>query len=49
MGIGPFLLGFLIPTAGYRGLYLAMAVLTVVLGILYLAVSRKSADRKSVR
>ena len=41
-GLGTFLLGFLIPTAGYRGLYLILAGVTVLFGILYLAVSGKS-------
>ena len=44
-GLGPFLLGFLIPAAGYRGLYLILAGVTVLFGILYLAVSGKSRKR----
>lgn len=34
-GIGPFLLGLLIPTFGYRGLYLSMAVLVFAASVLY--------------
>ena len=41
-GIGPFLLGFLIPTAGYRGMYLMMAGSTFLICLLYLWVSRRS-------
>ena len=39
-GVGPFLLGFLIPAVGYRGMYLAVAGLTVAFALLYLLVSR---------
>ncbi|MDD3653762.1 MAG: MFS transporter [Desulfotomaculaceae bacterium] len=34
-GIGPFLLGFLIPTLGYRGMYLSMAFVVFAIIILY--------------
>lgn len=39
-GVGPFLLGFLIPQAGYQGMYLTVAGLTVVFALLYLVVNR---------
>lgn len=34
-GIGPFLLGLLIPTMGYRGLYVSMGIVVFVTGFLY--------------
>ena len=34
-GIGPFLFGILIPTMGYRGLYLSMAVVVLATSVLY--------------
>lgn len=46
-GIGPFVLGFLVPVMGYSGMYIAMAALTVVLLALYLLVSRRG--RRSPR
>lgn len=44
-GIGPFVLGFLIPVLGYRGMYLAMAGVTVLFCLLYLVVSREGKDK----
>lgn len=42
IGVGPFLLGFLTPLIGYRGMYMAMAVLLVVsLIVYYMIVGRK--------
>lgn len=41
-GIGPFLLGFLIPVIGYRGMYLSMAVFTVLVCLLYLIVNKNT-------
>lgn len=42
IGVGPFLLGFLTPFIGYRGMYMAMAVLLVVsLIVYYMIVGRK--------
>ncbi len=35
IGVGPFLIGFFIPLIGYRGLYLAMAVVLLVSTVLY--------------
>lgn len=40
-GIGPFVLGFLIPVLGYRGMYLAMAGVTLLFCLLYLLISRE--------
>ena len=37
-GIGAFVLGFMIPVVGYRGMYLAMAALAAILLGCYLAV-----------
>ncbi|WP_211748032.1 MFS transporter [Paenibacillus sp. Marseille-Q4541] len=42
IGVGPFLLGFLAPSIGYRGMYIAMGILLVVaLFLYYLIVGRK--------
>ncbi|MDF9409456.1 MAG: major facilitator superfamily transporter [Pelotomaculum sp. PtaB.Bin013] len=35
MGIGPFILGFLIPTIGYRGLYVSMGIVVFATFFLY--------------
>lgn len=35
IGVGPFLLGFLIPVMGFRGLYIAMAVVVLICSFLY--------------
>lgn len=39
-GIGPFLLGFLVPAAGYRGMYLCLSVFILLLTFLYFIVRR---------
>lgn len=37
IGIGPFVLGFVIPLLGYRGLYITMTVLTIIcMGVYYI-------------
>lgn len=41
-GIGPFILGFLIPVTGYRGMYLAMAVLAALFCLLYLFINSRT-------
>ena len=42
IGVGPFLLGFLTPLIGYRGMYMAMAILLVVsFFVYYMMVGRK--------
>lgn len=38
-GVGPFFLGFLVSPLGYRGMYLAMAGMTILFVILFLVVS----------
>lgn len=38
-GVGPFFLGFLVSPLGYRGMYLAMAGMTILFAILFLFVS----------
>ena len=40
VGIGPFLLGFLLPWTDYRGMYLSVAGLAAVFALLYLLVRR---------
>jgi len=42
IGIGPYLLGFLVPFAGYRGLYLTLAVVILVaIALYYFLLGRK--------
>ncbi|HWK23345.1 MAG TPA: MFS transporter [Ureibacillus sp.] len=42
IGVGPFLLGFLIPNVGYQGMYVTAAILVVVcLGLYYFTHGRK--------
>ena len=41
VGIGPFLLGFIIPIVGFRGLYLALAVVVFASIFLYFVLHRK--------
>ncbi|MBL3643109.1 MFS transporter [Bacillus sp. RHFB] len=46
IGVGPFLLGFLIPFTGFKGLFIGMSVFAFVLiGIYYLAHGRKASAR----
>ena len=46
-GIGPFILGFIIPVLGYRGLYISIAVMITIGGfIYYLFHGKKAAARK---
>lgn len=46
IGVGPFLLGFLIPFTGFKGLFLGMSVFAFVLiGIYYLAHGKKASAR----
>lgn len=42
VGIGPLFLGFIEPAWGYRGLYLAMAIVAALALVLYLIISRRS-------
>lgn len=43
VGIGPFVLGFVVPYTGFRGMYLSMAAVTLLCAVSYLFVSRSSA------
>ncbi|WP_440970445.1 MFS transporter [Peribacillus frigoritolerans] len=46
IGVGPFLLGFLIPFTGFKGLFIGMSVFAFVLiGIYYLAHGKKASAR----
>ncbi len=47
IGVGPFLLGFILPFVGFRGLYVGMAII-VFLGILiyYVVHGKKAAERQ---
>ncbi|MGN7396625.1 MFS transporter [Peribacillus frigoritolerans] len=46
IGVGPFLLGFLIPFTGFKGLFMGMSVFSFVLiGIYYLAHGKKASAR----
>lgn len=47
VGFGPILLGLIIPFLGYRGLYLAMAVVAVVAMVLYLVIAMPTSSAKS--
>ncbi|MDG4845722.1 MFS transporter [Peribacillus frigoritolerans] len=50
IGVGPFLLGFLIPFTGFKGLFMGMSVFAFVLiGIYYLAHGRKASARKKMQ
>ncbi|MEN6568137.1 MAG: MFS transporter [Veillonellales bacterium] len=44
MGIGPFLLGFLVPTLGFRGLYICMAIVAAVCMFLYYVLHGRTAN-----
>lgn len=46
IGVGPFLLGFLIPYTGFKGLFIGMSVFAFILiGIYYLAHGKKASAR----
>jgi MFS family permease len=45
IGIGPFLLGFLIPYTGFRGLYVSMAVIVLACLFLYYLLHGKKASK----
>ena len=50
IGVGPFLLGFLIPFTGFKGLFMGMSIFAFVLiGIYYLAHGRKASARKKMQ
>ncbi|MCE5286600.1 MAG: MFS transporter [Pelosinus sp.] len=44
MGIGPFILGFLVPTLGFRGLYIGMSIVVVICMFLYYVLHGSSAN-----
>ncbi|HPS88630.1 MAG TPA: MFS transporter [Methanosarcina vacuolata] len=46
MGIGPLMVGFIIPFTGYRGIYMLMAVFAVVCLLLYYLLHGKKAMRR---
>ncbi len=46
IGIGPFVLGFTIPLLGYRGLYVAMTILTIICMGVYYFIHGKHASEK---
>jgi MFS family permease len=45
IGVGPFLLGFVIPFVGFRGLYLAMAILAFACMFIYYLVHGKNVSK----
>jgi MFS family permease len=45
MGIGPLMVGFIIPFTGYRGIYMLMAVFAVVCLLLYYLLHGNKAAR----
>ncbi|MDM5220372.1 MFS transporter [Peribacillus sp. NJ11] len=50
IGVGPFLLGFLIPFTGFKGLFIGMSVLAFALiGIYFFAHGRKAAARMKMQ
>ncbi|MGE7765422.1 MFS transporter [Peribacillus sp. NPDC096540] len=50
IGVGPFLLGFLIPFTGFQGLFIGMSILSFVLiAIYYLAHGKKASARKKMQ
>ncbi|AMM95221.1 multidrug MFS transporter [Peribacillus simplex] len=49
IGVGPFLLGFLIPFTGFKGLFMGMSIFAFALiGIYYLAHGKKASARKKM-
>ncbi|WP_144549259.1 MFS transporter [Peribacillus simplex] len=50
IGVGPFLLGFLIPFTGFKGLFIGMSIFAFVLiGIYFLAHGKKASARKKMQ
>ncbi|WP_342603588.1 MFS transporter [Peribacillus sp. FSL E2-0159] len=50
IGVGPFLLGFLIPFTGFKGLFIGMSIFAFVLiGIYYLAHGKKASARTKMQ
>jgi MFS family permease len=48
IGIGPFILGFLIPLMGYRGLYLIMGIIVFACLFLYYFLHGRKAGKKNL-
>ncbi|MBO0998885.1 MFS transporter [Bacillus sp. SD075] len=50
IGVGPFLLGFLIPFTGFKGLFIGMSIFAFILiGIYYLAHGKKASAKKKMQ
>ncbi|TDL87281.1 MFS transporter [Vibrio vulnificus] len=50
IGVGPFLLGFLIPFTGFKGLFIGMSIFAFILiGIYYLAHGKKASARSKMQ
>eukprot|EP00130_Batrachochytrium_dendrobatidis_P008366 XP_006683241.1 hypothetical protein BATDEDRAFT_28792 [Batrachochytrium dendrobatidis JAM81] len=50
IGVGPFLLGFILPLIGFRGLYAGMAAIVIIcLFVYYIVHGKKAAARKKAR
>lgn len=45
IGVGPFLLGFLIPIIGFQGLYITMALVVLISSVLYYFLHGRNASR----
>ncbi|MGX7197830.1 MFS transporter [Enterococcus olivae] len=45
VGIGPSILGALVPLIHYQGVYISMAVLTLIAGFLYFVFNKKILDK----
>lgn len=48
-GVGPVILGLILPLTGFRGMYLAMAVLVVITGIYYAFCHGRKGGRRGAR
>ena len=48
IGVGPFVLGFVIPLLGFRGLYFAMAVLAFICIVIYYFVHGRSVSKHEI-
>lgn len=50
IGVGPFLLGFLIPFTGFKGLFIGMSIFSFILiGIYFLVHGKKASSRKKMQ
>lgn len=48
IGVGPFLLGFVIPFLGYRGLYLVMAIVAFLCIFIYYAIHGRNVSKRKL-